>query len=380
MRYVSDCISGTKIAVVGAGAMGAAIAYRLAQAGASVTVVERQFPGSGTSGHSFAWLNGFSKQPRDYQELNSRSVREHEALAAELNGDWLHADGGLHWIHDGDAEAAEKLHRTVRRLREWGYRVDRTTPDVVVRELEPDLAIDGSRVSEVFVFPNEGWLHAVRMAHALLHAATTQFGAELISGVVVGFERSARGVSGIVLEDGRAIGADIVVNCAGPNAATVAELAGAALPMRRHVGALVGTEPAPVCVRHVVRAPQCNVRPDGGGRLLVHREVYDSAVTEETLEDIEHAVVTRAMADLQALMPGVRGIRAESMRIGVRPMPLDGYPIVGFEPDVPGLYEAVTHSGITLCAILARLITEELSGGAVPELAPYRPDRFKTSV
>jgi hypothetical protein len=41
---------------------------------------------------------------------------------------------------------------------------------------------------------------------------------------------------------------------------------------------------------------------------------------------------------------------------------------------------AVTHSGVTLAAHLAQLISAELtSGPAAAELAPYRPLRFTTA-
>ena len=43
--------------VIGAGVMGASVAYRLAQAGAAVTVLEATRVGGGTSGISFAWTN-----------------------------------------------------------------------------------------------------------------------------------------------------------------------------------------------------------------------------------------------------------------------------------------------------------------------------------
>jgi glycine/D-amino acid oxidase-like deaminating enzyme len=46
-------------------------------------------------------------------------------------------------------------------------------------------------------------------------------------------------------------------------------------------------------------------------------------------------------------------------------------------PGAEGVYVAVTHSGVTLAAYLARLITAELITGAAPAaLAPYRPGRF----
>jgi len=61
----------------------------------------------------------------------------------------------------------------------------------------------------------------------------------------------------------------------------------------------------------------------------------------------------------------------------VRPMPADGRSIVGPLPGADHLYLAVTHSGVTLAAHLAGLITAELTGGAqAAELAPYRPGRF----
>jgi NADPH-dependent 2,4-dienoyl-CoA reductase/sulfur reductase-like enzyme len=44
-----------KVIVIGAGVMGASTAYRLAQAGTAVTVLEATRIGGGTSGISFAW-------------------------------------------------------------------------------------------------------------------------------------------------------------------------------------------------------------------------------------------------------------------------------------------------------------------------------------
>jgi glycine/D-amino acid oxidase-like deaminating enzyme len=58
-------------------------------------------------------------------------------------------------------------------------------------------------------------------------------------------------------------------------------------------------------------------------------------------------------------------------------MPADGQSIVGWLPGIGGLYVAVTHSGVTLGAHLAELITAELvSGTATAETAPYQPGRF----
>jgi glycine/D-amino acid oxidase-like deaminating enzyme len=76
----------------------------------------------------------------------------------------------------------------------------------------------------------------------------------------------------------------------------------------------------------------------------------------------------------------VRGLddaRVTGYKVCVRPLPADGQSIVGRLPGAPGLYVAVTHSGVTLAAHLSRLITADLATGTPPaSLAPYTPARF----
>src|SRR3954469_4066735 len=92
----------SEILIVGAGSVGANIAYRLAQRGARVTLLDSGAPGGGTSGKSFAWLNAFRKTPRAYYDLNVASMAEHALLAEELlnltgRSGWHHRPGGLHY-------------------------------------------------------------------------------------------------------------------------------------------------------------------------------------------------------------------------------------------------------------------------------------------
>ena len=49
--------TGADVLVIGAGCVGANVAYRLAEGGAAVTVLEAGAPGAGVSGASFAWTN-----------------------------------------------------------------------------------------------------------------------------------------------------------------------------------------------------------------------------------------------------------------------------------------------------------------------------------
>src|ERR1700730_19343066 len=97
-------MSNADIVVIGAGSVGANVAYRLAERGAKVTVLEAGAPGGGTSGTSFAWTNSFHKTPRDYHDLNTASMAEHLALVSELgDGDWHKQAGALAWGEGGRA-------------------------------------------------------------------------------------------------------------------------------------------------------------------------------------------------------------------------------------------------------------------------------------
>jgi len=76
-----------RVVVVGAGIVGASIAYHLARRGAEVTVCEKERPGAGATGKSFAWINStFSKQPRSYFELNRDGMAAWRRLERGLQG------------------------------------------------------------------------------------------------------------------------------------------------------------------------------------------------------------------------------------------------------------------------------------------------------
>src|SRR2546429_6435951 len=118
-RAICGLLRPMKAIVIGAGMVGANVAYRLAQAGASVTILDAGRPGGGTSGSSFAWLNAFSKTPREYFDLNVASMHEHVALREEFGGaPWLTFVGNLVWADEAGRAA---LRANAERLNAWGY-------------------------------------------------------------------------------------------------------------------------------------------------------------------------------------------------------------------------------------------------------------------
>jgi glycine/D-amino acid oxidase-like deaminating enzyme len=377
MAVESAFLQGARIVVLGAGAAGSVTAYRLAQAGANVTIIEKRYPGSGTTGNSFAWLNSFNKDPLPYHRLNARSIREHRDLAIELGGDWLHTSGGLAWETSSDSARSSLLKEKTHRLRQLGYRVEELSPEQVTRDLDPDLAIDPAQVEQIYYTPMEGWVNGVGLCHSAVGETVRRYGARLVIDTVIGFQIEGGAIAGVNLESGDSIPADAIINAAGPEAPRIAELAGAGLPVSRQPGMLITTKPAPVNLRCVIHTDGLAVRAEGGSRLMVHSERADSLVEHNTnAVTLSDPFVGETLTSTAQFIPNLRGIDPEGIRVGVRPMPKDGLPIIGFDPEVTGFYHLVMHSGVTLSAIVGGLVLEDLMNLNPPELEIFRPDRF----
>lgn len=363
-------MNGTDFVVVGAGCVGANVAYRLAQRRASVTVLEANAPGGGTSAASFAWTNSFNKTPRGYHDLNVASMEEHAVLAKELGGGpWLHPDGALAW--DEAPASLTRLEQAVERLAGWGYAVEWISPRQA-RELEPDLHI-GARVDRVVWTPGEGYVEAVPFIGALL-AEATRLGARVRPGQrVTEVIRAGDRVRGVRTADGGRFEADVVIDCAGGTMDEIARLAGLTIPIDRIPGRLVYTSPVATTLKRPIHAPGAHFRPDGGGRIVLAEGAHDQVWSESA----EPWPAERSLAAVAVHLPRLARARVEATRVGVRPMPRDEKPMVGSIPGLGGFYVVVSHSGVTLGPLWGRVTAAELLDATLdPRLAPYRPARF----
>jgi len=363
------------VVVIGAGVIGATVAYRLARAGAAVTLLEAGRVGGGTSSATFAWTNSNGKTPRSYHDLNVAGMRAHAALRNEFDGlPWWHEGGNLEWATDDAGRTA--LHTKVERLRSWGYAAERLNPQQII-ELEPD--VDRGAVADALIayYPDEGWVDTVPYVHAMVQAAL-RLGAQVRERARVTSLQVSRGrVTGVRTAGGEAYGADVVVNCAGPEADEMAGLAGWRLPLHRRPGLLIVTPPVPTSLRRIVHSPECSIRPDGGGRVMLHADPLDEDIRPDEAIGPSAPLVKEVIRLAAIVFPTLAGTAAEATRLGIRPIPKDGFPIVGPVPDVEGYYIVVTHSGVTLAPILGQAVAHELvQGRTEPMLESFRPNRF----
>jgi glycine/D-amino acid oxidase-like deaminating enzyme len=357
------------VVVIGAGVYGAAVTAALTRRGAHVIVVDGGAPAGGTSGASFSWLNSCGKQPRTYHDLNVAGMAAHRKLAADApHGDWYHEGGNLEWAAD-DA-GREQLRAKVAGVLDYGYEARWLRRSEALR-LEPDLNPAELPADEIAYFPGEGWIEPTRMVAHLLAGAVAA-GAELIrDDAVTGLDVTSGRVRGVRLASGRQLPAEAVVNCAGPKADRIAAFAGLRLPLRNTFGVLIYTSPAAVAVSRVVHAPHVHVRPDGGGRLLLHSGEIDGAGVDD------RSAIDTVVAAGRALYPGLLAATVESVRIGERPIPADGLPVLGRAVDVPNFHFAVSHSGATLSVHVGDLVAAEALGEDQQDaLAAFRFERF----
>ncbi|MCA2225049.1 hypothetical protein [Nonomuraea aurantiaca] len=162
----------------------------------------------------------------------------------------------------------------------------------------------------------------------------------------------------------------------------VAALAGATVPMldpavsgRITNGFLVTTSPMPARLSRFLITAGLNLRPDGGGRLLLHSLHLDDRA-DDPAAGVPGAVLDEIMGLLPNVLRATEGATVERAVVGRRAMPCDGLTVAGFADAGRRVYTVATHSGITLAPLLMEEVAGELFGEESALLAPFRPGRF----
>ncbi|MGH3085962.1 MAG: NAD(P)/FAD-dependent oxidoreductase [Rubrobacteraceae bacterium] len=360
-----------RVAVIGAGIIGASVAYSLlSKRGAEVVLLDASEPASGTTSASFAWVNANNKTPREYFDLNFAGMEEHVRLRDVLGGDWLHSTGNLILAKDDEAGRCNLADR-VERLRSWEYAAEMKSSREAA-ELEPEVVFPNPPVAH---FPNETWADAPRLTLFLINLARKN-GAETNFRDPVKSIEPKGGRLVVRLEGGEEIPASAVVNAAGPDADIVAGMVGRRLPLDVFPGLLARVSAPGNPLRRLLHAPTINLRPDGDGYVLLHHDSVDEKLADG-FDGIEDPLCDELLDRARRILPALGDAEVVEARFGWRPVPADGYSCVGAVPNIPGYCEAVTHSGVTLGPLIGRLLATEILDGEIDSLlSPYRPNRF----
>lgn len=366
------------LAVLGAGVAGLAVAWRAAERGMRVAVIERDAVGAGATSSAAGMLAPTTEADAREPELLRLGLRAAGAwpeFAAELERASGMDPGYLRCgtlVVARDADEAEALERE-RELRErLGLGVERLLPSAA-RALEPALAPALRLGLDV---PGDHAVDPRALAQAQAAAATRR-GAELRTG------RAARSVvvehgavAGVELDGGELLRAPRVVVALGAWSGSVPGLPGEAqVPVRPVKGqwARLRDPAGPGLLRRIVRMAGAYLVPRGDGRYVLGASMeergFDRSVTAGVLFEL--------LRDAAELVPGTAELVIEELGAGLRPGTPDNLPILG-PGAVEGLHWATGHhrNGILLAPLTGDLVAAPLAGEPSDDLAALSPDRF----
>lgn len=377
-----------EILVIGAGVIGCTLTKALTDRGCAVTVLDLGEAGHRTSETSFAWVNSNGKEPDAYGNLNFLGLQAHQRWSPpDVDRGWFHQIGNIGI--SASAETHAGLEAEVERQHRFGAEA-RMIGRSELADLEP--AIDAGGALSAGYFPQEGWVDAFTMCSTLLHRAIAA-GARFLP-----FHRIAHLIeSGVLVIDPdgeeREFTADTVILAAGngtrpilaadgidfPTLPISTELTESGAVEHPTVGLTCTTTPVPGrTVRHLVHADEIALRPSAGGGLTLtdHPTASQWDSTDPDLWQVPQLLLERA----RRICPALDDASIETVALGNRILPADGVTIADWVDADRRVYAVATHSGVTLCAHLAEVVSAEVvDGDRDSSLRSFALDRFGPS-
>jgi glycine/D-amino acid oxidase-like deaminating enzyme len=362
----------TEVAVIGGGIAGCSVAALLAEAGATVTLYEREEIAAGASGRN----SGVIQHPMD-----PALVALHEA-SLELYGELGHGftlpaepSGLLVVGNDPEVLAADSAEAAAAFPELAPAYLEGEALEAAEPALAPDLCAyrlhTGRPVPPAAA--TRAWAERARAAGARL-----EIGAEATVA-----RRDGR-VDGVVV-DGRSAAADVVVVAAGPWTAAALggderEGAGRAVTALWGVVAQVTLALPPL---HTIEEAGVKTltSPDGGPPSLFSIVTAGGASGVGSTfapDQPDAAALAPLLLERGArYVPALRDAQIEAVRACARPLSADGRPLLGPVPDTDGLYLLTGHGpwGISLGPGSAQVVAEMVLGRRAeiaPELAAAR--------
>ena len=368
--------SPIKVAVVGGGVIGASIAQQLARAGANVILLTENVLASGASGRSLSWLNAAGMWREPYHRLRMAGIDRYRTLSAQRPVRWLRFAGGLAWY---PADKAEELRRRHDHEVGHGYDSHLLKPEDVSAHTPGVTAAAISGTGAIWN-PGEGWVDLPSLVQFLIKDLVECGGKLVTKAGMCSVRRKADSVMGVATQGGQFIEADAVVLAAGAAVpAMVADL-GITIPDATPISHLVTSRPVHHPLRAVLNTPRISIRPTPEGALAMDSDWANAHIAraEDGSYRLPEAIIESLLMEASRVLEGEPELAAAWHRIGPKPVPGDGEPVLGRVDDLDGLYVAFTHSGATLGLIVGELLAYEIiTGAAHPMLVDFNLRRFR---
>jgi glycine/D-amino acid oxidase-like deaminating enzyme len=377
-------VSEAETLVIGAGIVGLSTALFLARAGQSVVVLDHAQPNGGASGANAGSLHAqllsfdYGAKARGYVDLAAKalplqaeSIRLWRQLAHELDADFeIRITGGL-MLAETERDLVF-LDEKTRIERAQGIECE-IIGAADLRKLEP--ALNETFLGAAYC-AQEGKINPLTATQGLLDAAIAA-GARIYSeATVTGIRNISPGFS---IETSRGpVKAQRVVNAAGAFAAQIGAMLGVRIPVFGAPLQMIVTEAAePTISRLIAHADRhLTLKQATNGNFII------GGGWTAGLDPVHHrprplrASLEGNLWIAQHVIPSLRKLHVIRSWAAMN-IDIDGAPILGEHPAIPGFFNAVTSNGYTLGPIMG-LTTAELvvSGRAERDISSFGIERF----
>ncbi|SFU23217.1 FAD-dependent oxidoreductase [Mesorhizobium sp. YR577] len=359
------------VIVIGAGIVGAAMAYGLLKKGCRVTVLDGSDRDLRAARANFGlvWVQGKGADTPAYTVLTQQSSDLWADFQQEL-GDL--ANERLDYARTGGLtfclSQTEYNNRAALVARTHNQLVAAHTEMIGRDDLEclmPAVTF-GPDVIGASYCRMDGVTNPLKLL-AALHRAIFTLGGRIV------YRNPVRKItprsSGFEVEaaQGR-LKADQVIVAAGLNTPALTDQLGLTIPLRSERGQLLVTER----LEPLLPLPASGLRQTAEGTVMIgvtHEKVADTNVTVEAAAKL----ASRATR----IVPALASVRLVRQWGGLRVIPPDRAPIYAESADYPGLFAAACHSGVTLAAAHAAIVAPAMiEGRLTQELSPFSNGRF----
>jgi glycine oxidase len=341
-------------AIAGAGLIGSAIAWELAQAGLHVALFDAGEPGREASWASAGILSPAPENPGGLPivELGKASLAlypDFVAAVEEISGHSVgfRPKGTVEALFSSDA--VRDLSTLIALYHGLGLKAEPLRPEDA-RELEPALSPE---IEAAALRPEEASVDNRLLTHAVLAAAKHE-GVEIFAGhAVEAIWREGGRCAGVKLKN-ETVAAKWTIVAAGCFSSRIDGVQTFA-PVRPAKGQILALRPETLDITRVLWSDKVYLVPRDDGRVVAGATVeyigYDKKVTASGLEKILAAAIE--------LAPGLADARIDETWAGLRPDSPDHLPILG-PTDLEGLLVASGHfrSGVLLTPSTAKLLRE----------------------
>jgi len=365
------------VIIVGGGVIGCSIAWKLAQAGLKVTVIERGRIGCEASRAAAGMISPQSEASTSgpFFDLCLKSRSMYRRFAQELSEasgiDIQYRDEGTLFVVLRGQDVKEKTNWSRWQV-EAGLPIQNLSLNEIHR-LEP--AVTESAIGAILL-PEEHQVENRRLMDALT-TALQRAGADLIEGsAVTGLVCRGNRVLGIQLGRNR-LEAGFVVLAAGAWSSELMQPLGLNIKVFPAHGQMIAVRGSTLPIQRVIHSSSVYVVPRRDGRILIGSTVeytgFRKTITVSAIKHLLNAAVE--------LVPALEEFEIEETWSGLRPDTVDHLPIMG-PTALDGLIFASGHfrNGILLAPVTAELIADTILQNYIPgELAPFAVERFNNT-